>query len=179
MHGTTIVAVQKDGVTAIAGDGQVTFGQTILKTQAVKVRRLEVGQGVLVGFAGSVADALTLLEKFEEALREAKGQLQRAAVETAKAWRRDRILRHLEALLIAADQKTLLLISGNGEVVAPDEPVLAVGSGGGYALAAAKALLRHSALSAPEIAKEAIRIAAEIDLYTSGTATVLTLGGGS
>ncbi|MGQ9511096.1 MAG: ATP-dependent protease subunit HslV [Thermaceae bacterium] len=176
MHGTTIVAVQKDGVTAIAGDGQVTFGQTILKTQAVKVRRLE---GVLVGFAGSVADALTLLEKFEEALREAKGQLQRAAVETAKAWRRDRILRHLEALLIAADQKTLLLISGNGEVVAPDEPVLAVGSGGGYALAAAKALLRHSALSAPEIAKEAIRIAAEIDLYTSGTATVLTLGGGS
>ncbi|MGQ9692635.1 MAG: ATP-dependent protease subunit HslV [Thermaceae bacterium] len=176
MHGTTIVAVQKDGVTAIAGDGQVTFGQTILKTQAVKVRRLE---GVLVGFAGSVADALTLLEKFEEALREAKGQLQRAAVETAKAWRRDRILRHLEALLIAADQKTLLLISGNGEVVAPDEPVLAVGSGGGYALAAAKALLRHSALSAPEIAREAIRIAAEIDLYTSGTATVLTLGGGS
>ncbi|MER3536021.1 MAG: HslU--HslV peptidase proteolytic subunit [Thermus sp.] len=179
MHGTTIVAVRKSGMTAIAGDGQVTFGQTILKTRAVKVRRLEVGQGVLVGFAGSVADSITLLDKFEAALKEAKGQLLRAAVETAKLWRTDRVLRHLEALLIAADQETLLLISGNGEVIAPDEPVLAVGSGGGYALAAAKALLRHTDLSAREIAEEALRIAAEIDLYTSGTATVLTLGGGA
>jgi len=176
MHGTTIVAVRKDGVTALAGDGQVTLGQTIMKTGAVKLRRLEIGGGVLVGFAGAVADALTLLEKFETALQAAKGSLQRAAVDTVKQWRTDRVLRNLEAMLIVADRDTLLLLSGSGEVLSPDEPALAVGSGGPYALSAAKALLRHSGLSAPEIAREAIRIAGEIDLYTSGSPTVYSLG---
>ncbi|WP_119279388.1 ATP-dependent protease subunit HslV [Calidithermus roseus] len=176
MHGTTIVAVRKDGVTALAGDGQVTLGQTIMKTGAVKVRRLEIGGGVLVGFAGAVADSLTLLEKFEAALQGAKGNLQRAAVDTVKQWRTDRVLRNLEAMLVVADRDNLLLLSGNGEVLSPDEPVLAVGSGGAYALSAAKALLRYSGLSAPEIAQEAIRIAGEIDLYTSGNPTVYSLG---
>mgnify|MGYP000112005629 FL=1 len=180
MHGTTIVAVRRDGVTAIAGDGQVTLGQTIMKTGAVKVRRLEQGEGILVGFAGAVADALMLLEKFEGALSSAKGNLQRAAIETAKLWRSDRILRNLEAMLVLADRDNLLLLSGNGEVLSPDEPVLAVGSGGPYALSAAKALLRYSSLPAPQIAEQAIRIAGEIDLYTSGQATqVLSVGGAS
>ncbi|MDT7919278.1 MAG: ATP-dependent protease subunit HslV [Meiothermus sp.] len=178
MHGTTIVAVRRDGVTAIAGDGQVTLGQTIMKTGAVKVRRLEQGEGILVGFAGAVADALVLVEKFEGALSGAKGNLQRAAIETAKLWRSDRILRNLEAMLVLADRHSLLLLSGNGEVLSPDEPVMAVGSGGPYALAAAKALLRYSSLPAPQIAEQAIRIAGEIDLYTSGQATqVLSIGG--
>lgn len=177
MHGTTIVAVRRDGVTAIAGDGQVTLGQTIMKIGALKVRRLEVGDGVLVGFAGAVADALTLLEKFEAALSAAKGNLQRAAVETVKLWRTDRVLRNLEAMLVVGDKDSLLLLSGNGEVLTPDEPVLAVGSGGPYALSAAKALLRFSNLSAPEIAEQAIRLAGEIDLYTSGNPTqVLSIG---
>ncbi len=175
LHGTTIIAVRKNGVTAIAGDGQVTLGHTVMKHGAVKVRKLE--GDVLVGFAGAVADAFTLLEKFEEQLREAKGNLARAAVETVKLWRTDRVLRHLEAMLIAADREQLLLLSGTGEVLAPDEPVLAVGSGAAYALAAAKALLAHSSLSAPEIVREALRIAGEIDLYTNGNATVLTVGG--
>ncbi|WP_027883224.1 ATP-dependent protease subunit HslV [Meiothermus rufus] len=178
MHGTTIVAVRRDGVTAIAGDGQVTLGQTVMKTGAVKVRRLEVGGGVLVGFAGAVADALTLLEKFEGALTHTKGNLSRAAIETAKLWRTDRVLRNLEAMLVLANRDTLLLLSGSGEVLTPDEPVIAVGSGGPYALAAAKALLRFSNLSAPQIAEQAIRLAGEIDLYTSGQPTqVLSLGG--
>ncbi len=176
MHGTTIVAVRREGVTAIAGDGQVTFGQTIMKANAVKVRRLEVAGGVLVGFAGAVADALTLLDKFEGALGSAKGNLQRAAIETAKLWRSDRVLRNLEAMLVLADPENLLLLSGNGEVLSPDEPVLAVGSGGPYALTAAKAMLRYSGLSAREIAEQAIRLAGEIDLYTSGNPTVLSIG---
>lgn len=176
MHATTILAVRKNGQTAIAGDGQVTLGQTIMKTSAVKVRRLEVGGGILVGFAGAVADALTLLENFEEALGVAKGNLPRAAVETVKKWRTDRVLRNLEAMLIVADVENLLLLSGNGEVLSPDEPVLAVGSGGPYAIAAAKALLRHSGLSAADIARESIRIAGEIDLYTTGNPTVFVVG---
>lgn len=177
MHGTTIVAVRRDGVTAIAGDGQVTIGQVIMKVGAVKVRRLEVGGGVLVGFAGAVADALTLLEKFETALSSTKGNLQRAAVETVKLWRTDRVLRNLEAMLVVADTDTLLLLSGSGEVLVPDEPVIAIGSGGPYALSAAKALVRHSSLSASEIAEQAIRIAGETDLYTGGTPTqVLSVG---
>ncbi|MBF6594379.1 MAG: ATP-dependent protease subunit HslV [Thermaceae bacterium] len=176
MHGTTIVAVRREGVTAIAGDGQVTFGQTIMKANAVKVRRLEVAGGVLVGFAGAVADALTLLDKFEGALGSAKGNLQRAAIETAKLWRSDRVLRNLEAMLVLADPENLLLLSGNGEVLSPDEPVLAVGSGGPYALTAAKAMLRYSGLPAREIAEQAIRLAGEIDLYTSGNPTVLSIG---
>ncbi|WP_269801867.1 ATP-dependent protease subunit HslV [Thermus sediminis] len=175
-HGTTILAVRKDGVTALAGDGQITLGQTVLKRAAVKVRRLEVGEGVLVGFAGGVADALALLERFEEKLQEARGSLLRGAVETAKLWRTDRVLRHLQAMIVAADRENLVLLSGTGEVIAPEEPLLAVGSGGPYALAAAKALYRHSALGAREIVEEALRIAAEVDLYTSGQVTVLTLG---
>lgn len=174
MHGTTILAVRRGSQVAIAGDGQVTLGQTIMKTGAVKVRKLEAG--VLVGFAGAVADALTLLEKFEAGLAAAKGNVQRAAVETVKQWRTDRVLRNLEAMLIVAASDQLLLLSGSGEVLSPDEDALAVGSGGAYALSAAKALLRHSNLSAAEIAREGIRIAAEIDLYTYGNPTVLTLG---
>jgi len=176
IHGTTILAVRKGGVTALAGDGQVTFGQTVLKRAAVKVRRLEVGSGVLVGFAGGVADAMALLERFEEKLQEAKGNLLKGAVETAKLWRTDRVLRHLQAMIVAADRENMVLLSGSGEVIAPEEPLLAVGSGGPYALAAAKALYRHSSLGAREIAEEALKIAAEVDLYTSGQVTVLTLG---
>jgi len=174
MHGTTILAVHRDGVTALAGDGQVTLGQTVMKRGAVKVRRLE--GDVLAGFAGSVADAFTLFEKFEEQLRAARGNLQRAAVETVKLWRTDKILRQLEAMMVVADAEQLLLLSGTGEVLAPDEPVLGVGSGAPYALAAAKALLRETRLPAPEIAEKALRIAAEIDLYSGGEITVLTVG---
>ncbi len=175
MHGTTIIAVHKNGATAIAGDGQVTFGETVMKQSAVKVRRLE--GGVLVGFAGAVADALTLLEKFEEQLELAKGALRRAAVETVKLWRTDRILRQLEAMLLVADASEILLLSGTGEVIAPDEPLVAVGSGAPYALAAAKAMYRETELGAAEIAERALKIAAEIDLYTNGNATVLSSGG--
>ncbi|MCO5172661.1 MAG: ATP-dependent protease subunit HslV [Trueperaceae bacterium] len=176
MHGTTIVAVHKDGVTAIAGDGQVTMGETIVKRGAVKVRPLADG-AVLAGFAGTVSDAFTLLEKFEGYLETVKGNLVRAAVETVKEWRTDRALRNLEALLIVADSEQILTLSGVGDVIAPDEPVAAVGSGGPYAQAAATALLRHSDMSAAEIARTALLIAAEIDIYTSGNATVLTVGG--
>ena len=177
IHGTTILAVHKDGETAIAGDGQVTFGDTVMKQGAVKVRKLE--GDVLVGFAGAVADALTLLEKFEEQLEIAKGSLKRAAVETVKLWRTDRILRQLEAMLIVADAREILLLSGTGEVIAPDDPLVAVGSGAPYALSAAKALYRETRLGAAEIAEKALGIAAEIDLYTNGNATVLRVGGGA
>lgn len=174
MHGTTIVAVHRDGVSAIAGDGQVTLGDQIVKRGAIKVRTLEQG-GVLVGFAGAVSDAFTLMEKFEGYLSSSKGNLLKAAVETVKEWRTDRALRNLEAMLIIADHEQILTLSGAGDVVAPDVPVASVGSGGAYALAAAVALLEHSDLSAPEIAREAIRIAGTIDIYTSGDATVLTV----
>ncbi len=175
MHGTTIVAVSRDGVTAIAGDGQVTMGETIVKRGAVKVRPLADG-AVVAGFAGAVSDAFTLLEKFEGYLDLSKGNLVKAAVETVKEWRTDRALRNLEALLIVADDHQILTLSGVGDVIAPDDPVAAVGSGGPYAQAAALALLRHSDLSAPDIARTALLIAAEIDIYTSGNATVLTVG---
>ncbi len=176
MHGTTIVAVHKDGVTALAGDGQVTMGETIVKRGAVKVRPLADGT-VLAGFAGTVSDAFTLLEKFEGYLDTAKGNLVRAAVDTVKEWRTDRALRNLEALLIVADSEQILTLSGVGDVIAPDEPVAAVGSGGPYAQAAATALLRHTDMDAAAIAKTALLIAAEIDIYTSGNATVLSVGG--
>ena len=172
MHGTTIVAVHRDGVTALAGDGQITLGDTIVKKGAVKVRSLHDGK-VLTGFAGAVSDAFTLLEKFEGYLTSYRGNLTKAAVETVKEWRTDKMLRNLEAMLIVADAEQILTLSGAGDVIAPDEPVTAVGSGGPYAQAAALALLRHSDLSAAEIAETALKIAAEIDLYTSGTATVL------
>ena len=174
MHGTTIVAVHKDDVTAIAGDGQVTLGDQIVKRGAVKVRTLEGGR-VVAGFAGAVSDAFTLMEKFEGYLSASKGNLLKAAVETVKEWRTDRALRNLEAMLIVADEEQILTLSGAGDVVAPDVPATSVGSGGAYALAAAVALLEHSDLDAPAIAREAIRIAGQIDIYTSGDATVLTV----
>ncbi len=175
MHGTTIVAVHRDGVTALAGDGQVTLGDTIVKRGAVKVRALADGQ-VLSGFAGAVSDAFTLLEKFEGYLSSSKNHLLRAAVETVKEWRTDRALRHLDAMLIVADSEQILTLSGVGDVVSPDEPVAAVGSGGPYAQAAALALLHHTNMGAEEIARRAVAIAADIDIYTSGNATVLTVG---
>lgn len=178
MHGTTIVAVNRDGVTAIAGDGQVTMGDTIVKRGAVKVRALSDG-AVLAGFAGTVSDAFTLIEKYEGYLEQYRGNLVRAAVETVKEWRTDRALRNLEALLLIADSDQILTLSGMGDVIAPDDPVAAVGSGGAYAQAAALALLRHTDLSAEEIARRSLLIAAEIDIYTSGNPTVLTVGGES
>jgi ATP-dependent HslUV protease subunit HslV len=177
MHGTTIVAVHRNGVSAIAGDGQVTLGETIVKKGAVKVRVLH-DERVLVGFAGAVSDAFTLLDKFEGHLETSRGNLVKAAVETVKEWRTDRVLRNLEAMLIVADAEQILTLSGMGDVISPDEPVVAVGSGGPYAQAAALALLRHSELGAEEIARQALAIAADIDIYTSGNATVLTVGGG-
>ena len=178
MHGTTIVAVHKGGVTALAGDGQITLGDTIVKKGAVKVRSLHDGK-VVAGFAGAVSDAFTLLEKFEGYLSSYRGNLLKAAVETVKEWRTDKMLRNLEAMLIVADREQILTLSGAGDVISPDEPVTAVGSGGPYAQAAATALLRHSDLSAAEIAETALKIAAEIDLYTSGTATVLRVPDGA
>jgi ATP-dependent HslUV protease subunit HslV len=175
MHGTTIVGVHRNGVSALAGDGQVTLGDTIVKKGAVKVRSLNEGL-VLTGFAGAVSDAFTLLDKFEGHLANAKGNLLKAAVETVKEWRTDRVLRNLEAMLIVADSEQILTLSGAGDVISPDEPVVAVGSGGPYAQAAALALLRHTDLGAEEIAKEALAITADIDIYTSGTTTILTVG---
>lgn len=166
-HATTIVAVRHNGKTALAGDGQVTFGgNTIMKHNAKKVRTLYHGK-VLAGFAGSVADAFTLFEKFESKLEEFHGNMMRAAVELAKEWRMDRVLRRLEALLIVSDAERLLIISGNGEVIEPDDGVTAIGSGGPYALAAARALVKHSQLSAREIAQEALGIAAGICVFTN------------
>ncbi|ADG82401.1 ATP-dependent protease subunit HslV [Thermincola potens] len=175
--GTTIVAVKKGGQTAIAGDGQVTFGgNVVLKHQARKVRRL-YNDKVLAGFAGSVADAFTLFEKFEGKLEEYRGNLQRAAVELAKEWRMDKILRRLEALLIVADSKHLLIISGNGEVIEPDDDVAAIGSGGSYALAAARALIKFTELDAAKIAREALTIAASICVFTNDNIVVEELNG--
>lgn len=174
MHGTTIVAVHKDGVSAIAGDGQVTLGDQIVKRGAVKVRNLDDGR-IIAGFAGAVSDAFTLMDKFEGYLSSSKGNLLKAAVDTVKEWRTDRALRNLEAMLLIADADQILTLSGAGDVVAPDVPVAAVGSGGAYAHAAAVALLDHTDMSAPDIAREAIRIAGSIDIYTSGDATVLTV----
>jgi len=173
---TTIVAVRKNGVLAMAGDGQVTFGENmIMKHGAKKVRTLWHGK-VLVGFAGAAADAFTLFERFEVKLEQYHGQLERAAVELAKEWRTDRAIRNLEALLLIGDRQKLLLVSGSGEVIEPDQEVIAIGSGGGYALAAARALVAHSSLSAREIAIEALKIAASICVYTNEQITVLELG---
>lgn len=166
-RGTTVVAVKKDDQIAIAGDGQVTLGNgTIVKRRATKLRRLYGGE-VLAGFAGSVADAFALFEKFEAQLQKYRGNLQRAAVELAKEWRTDKILRRLEALLVVADQKKVLLISGSGEIIEPDDGILAIGSGGPYALAAARALCKHTQLNAVEVARESLRVAASICIYTN------------
>ncbi|MFW6051660.1 MAG: ATP-dependent protease subunit HslV [Myxococcota bacterium] len=163
---TTIVAVRRDGKGAMAGDGQVSMGQTIMKGNARKVRPLLDGQ-VLAGFAGASADAFTLLERFEAKLKEHRRSLQRAAVELAKDWRMDRYLRRLEALMIVMDSDAMLLLSGTGDVIEPEEGVAAIGSGGAYALAAARALLRHTELPAADVAREALRTASEICVYTN------------
>jgi ATP-dependent HslUV protease subunit HslV len=169
--GTTIVAVKRNGKTVMAGDGQVTLGQTVMKATAKKVRRLGNGK-VVTGFAGSVADAFTLFDRFETKLREANGNLKKAAVELAKDWRTDRVLRRLEALLMVADNDDMFLISGNGEIIEPDEPIMAIGSGGSYALAAARALYRNTEMEAKDIAVKAMEIASEICIYTNSNITV-------
>ena len=173
-HGTTILAVRKDGRTALGGDGQVTIGDTVVKGQATKVRTLKGGK-VLAGFAGSVADALTLYEKFEEKLDRHPGNLPRAAVELAKDWRSDRVLRRLEALLVVADREHIFLLSGGGELIEPDDGIMAVGSGGNFALAAARALLPEAGRGATDIVRRSLEIAADICVFTNRNITVLEL----
>lgn len=175
MHATTILCVKRGNQLAMAGDGQVSAGQTILKGNAVKVRKLLDGK-ILTGFAGATADAFTLLEKLEEKLQAYGGNLTRAAVELAKDWRMDKMLRRLEAMLIAADKDKIFLLTGNGDVIEPEEGVVAIGSGGNYALSSARALLKHTNLSAAEICKESLKIAAEICVYTNMSITLETLG---
>jgi ATP-dependent HslUV protease subunit HslV len=176
MHGTTILAVRHGGRVAIAGDGQVTLGQTVVKQRARKIQRLHNGQ-VLAGFAGSTADALALIHRFEARLEEFRGNLPRAAVELAKEWRTERSLRRLEAFLVVADREATFLLSGAGDVISPDDGLVAVGSGGPMALAAARALVRHgAALDAAGVARESLRIAAEICIYTNDAIEVETLG---
>ncbi|MHC4216957.1 MAG: ATP-dependent protease subunit HslV [Planctomycetota bacterium] len=177
---TTIICVRKNRQVAVAGDGQVTFGETIAKADAVKVRRLEGfgadAAGVLVGFAGSTADAFALLERFEARLKDSPANLTRAALDLAKQWRTDRVLRRLESLLIVADRDQTLMVSGQGDVIEPSDGVCAIGSGGPYALAAARALLRHTDLPPAELCREALRTAGEICVYSNTEVTVLDLG---
>ena len=174
-RGTTICAVQRNGQIAIAGDGQVTMGEnTIFKTGARKVRRLYDGN-VAVGFAGSVADAFTLCEKFEEKLQQCGGSLEKASVALAQNWRGDQMMRQLESMMIVADHEKLLILSGTGEVIEPDEGIAAIGSGGNYALAAARALVQNTELSAAEIAEKALRIAASICVFTNDHIIVETV----
>jgi len=165
---TTIIAVRHKGKVAMAGDGQVTLSNAIMKHTARKIRRIYNNQ-ILAGFSGSAADALALLGRFEEKLEEYRGNLQRAAVELAKDWRMDKILRRLEALMIVADKERSFLISGTGDLIEPDDGILAIGSGGPYALSAARALIKYSDLSAKEIATEAIKIASQVCIYTNDT----------
>lgn len=174
MRSTTILCVRHEGQVAMAGDGQVTLGRTIMKHSARKVRRMTNGQ-VLGGFAGSAADGLTLFERMEARLEEFSGNLRRAAVELARDWRSDRMLRRLQAMLLVADKETVLLLSGTGDIIEPDHGVASVGSGAPYALAAARALTVHSKLSAGEIARHALEIASEICLYTNREITLETL----
>jgi ATP-dependent HslUV protease, peptidase subunit HslV len=166
IRSTTVLAVRRDGKVVLGGDGQVTMGQTVVKATARKIRRVGDGK-VLAGFAGSAADGITLLEKFEGKLKEFNGNLMRAAVELAKDWRTDRALRRLEALLVVADRERTLVLSGTGDVIEPDIDVAAVGSGGSFALAAARALLTETTLSAREIAERSMKIAGEICIYTN------------
>lgn len=174
-HATTILAVRRNGKVAMAGDGQVTLGQSmVMKHTARKVRRLNDG-AVLAGFAGATADAFTLFELFEAKLKETRGNLLRAAIEMAKDWRKDKYLRKLEAMLLLADTQRLLLLSGTGDVIEPDDDVAAIGSGGSYALAAARALLRHSSQDAETIVREAMAIAAEICVFTNDHLVVESL----
>jgi ATP-dependent HslUV protease, peptidase subunit HslV len=171
IRGTTILAVKHNGVVTVAGDGQVTLDTTILKHGARKVRRL-YNDEVIVGFAGATADAFTLFDRFDQKLEQYNGNLLRAAVELTKDWRTDRVLRHLEALMIAVNKDKSLIISGNGDVIEADDDVMAIGSGGPFAQAAARALVRHSNLSSAEIAREAMKIAAEICIYTNDNVTI-------
>lgn len=166
MRGTTVIAVRREGKVAIAGDGQITLGATVMKKGAVKIRRMRDGK-VLAGFAGSTADAMTLFDKFDSKLEEFRGNITRAAVELAKDWRTDKILRRLEALLVVADMEHTFIISGSGDVIEPEDGVAAIGSGGPYASAAAKMLLRHTRMDARAVAEEALKAAAEICIYTN------------
>jgi ATP-dependent HslUV protease subunit HslV len=170
-HATTIIGVRRDGRVALGGDGQVTLGSTVMKKQANKIRKLHQGS-VLVGFAGSAADAFSLLDKFEEKLEQHRGQLVRAAVELAKLWRTDKYLRQLEALLAVMDLSNSLVISGTGEVIEPDDGIVAIGSGGSYALAAARTLVRHTQMNAAEVVRESLQTASEICIYTNSNITV-------
>lgn len=171
MHGTTVLCVRKDSHVVVAADGQVTMGEGVVKHNAKKVRRL-FSDKILAGFAGSTADALSLFTRFENKLQEFHGNLPRAAVELAKEWRTDRSLRHLEALLIVADAKGTFLLSGNGDVIEPDDGICAIGSGGPYAISAARALAKHTKMNAKEIAQEAMRIASDICIYTNEHFTI-------
>jgi ATP-dependent HslUV protease subunit HslV len=174
-HGTTVICVRRDDQVVIGGDGQVSFGNTVMKGNARKVRRLYKDQ-VIAGFAGGTADAFTLFERFEGKLEKHQGNLTRAAVELAKDWRTDRMLRRLEALLAVADNNTSFIISGNGDVIEPEHGLIAIGSGGPFAQAAARALLENTALSAEEIVRRALAIAGDICIYTNQNVTVETLG---
>jgi len=171
MHSTTIICVRKGGKVAIAGDGQVTLGDTVIKHGAKKIRRL-YNDKIISGFAGSSADSFALFSRFESKLEQFHGNLSRAAVELAKDWRTDRSLRHLEAVMVVADDKNSFLIAGNGDLIEPDDGLIAIGSGGPYALAAARALLKYTDLSAREIAEEAMHIAGKICIYTNDTVSV-------
>lgn len=174
LRATTVVAVRRDGRVAMGGDGQVTLGDTVMKSKARKVRALKDGR-ILAGFAGAVADAFALFEKLEEMLDRYPGNLTRAVVEMAKEWRTDRFLRRLEALLVVADRDHLFLISGDGNVIQPDDEVVAIGSGGSFALSAARALVAHSTLPAPDVVRESLTIAADICIYTNHDISVLEL----
>ena len=171
IRSTTVLLVRRDGQVALAGDGQVTMGETVMKASAKKVRRL-YNDKILAGFAGATGDAFSLLTRFEGKLEQYHGNLERAAIELSKEWRTDKILRHLEALLVVADDKTSFLLSGNGDVISPDDGVLAIGSGGSYALAAARALMANTQLSARDIAVEAMRVAGEICIYSNSNIVV-------
>src|SRR5882724_5455039 len=171
MHGTTVLCVRKENKVVLVADGQVTMGDQIMKHSARKTRRL-YNDKVIAGFAGSTADAISLFERFEGKLQEFSGNLYKAAVELAKEWRKDRALRHLEALLIVADTKATLVLSGTGDVIEPDDGIVAIGSGGSFALAVARAMLKHSKLNAKDLAMEAMRIASEICIYTNANFTV-------
>jgi len=172
MHGTTIIALKKDDKIAIGGDGQVTLGSTIFKAKSQKIRTLYNGE-ILAGFAGATADAFTLFEKFEVKLKEFKGNLKRSAVELAKDWRSDKYLRRLEAMIIALDKSNLYIISGSGDVIEPDDDIAVIGSGGVYALSAARALFQYSNLDAKQIVEESLKIAADICIYTNHNRTIL------
>ena len=171
IRSTTVLLVQRDGKVAMAGDGQVTLGDTVIKGKARKVRRIAGGE-ILAGFAGATADAFTLLTRFETKLEQFQNQLERAAIELSKDWRTDKYLRNLEALLIVANKQDAFLLSGKGDVIASDDGLLSVGSGSMYALSAARALMKHTELSAPEVASEALRIAGEICIYTNSEITL-------